>query len=42
MRMPATSLDRRCSDMANLSLNKVPMPTRPAEERRRDFYEVAK
>ena len=27
--------------MANLSLNKVPMPTRPAEERRRDFYEVA-
>ena len=27
--------------MANLSPNKVPMPTRSAEERRRDFYEVA-
>lgn len=27
--------------MANLSQNKVPMPTRSAEERRRDFYEVA-
>ncbi len=27
--------------MANLSPKKVPMPTRSAEERRRDFYEVA-
>ena len=27
--------------MANLSPNKVPMPTRPPEERRRDFFEVA-
>ena len=27
--------------MANLSLNKVPMPTRSPEERRRDFCEVA-
>lgn len=27
--------------MANLSPNKVPIPTRSAEERRRDFYEVA-
>ena len=26
--------------MANLSPNKVPMPTRSPEERRRDFYEV--
>ena len=27
--------------MTNLSPNKVPMPTRSAEERRRDFFEVA-
>ena len=27
--------------MANMSLKKVPMPTRSPEERRRDFYEVA-
>lgn len=41
MSVRATCLDRRCGDMANLSPNKIPMPTRSPEERRRDFLEVA-
>ena len=40
MSVLAICLDRRCGDMANLSPNKVAMPTRAPLLRRRDFLEV--
>ena len=41
MRSPAISLERKCADMANMSLKKNQMPTQDAVERARNFREVA-